>query len=72
MEDIGEILKEEGLEIAEDTVAAMVKATFRILPLLAKKTSNKYDDLLIPVLAVIEPKVLEMVDKIDGKDDPNL
>jgi hypothetical protein len=71
MSKIGDILKEHGLDVAEEMTAQIVKATFKILPVIAKSTPNKFDDLLIPVLSVLEPKVLALVDKIDGEDDPD-
>lgn len=65
---IKEELKEAGLNIAEEAAIDAVKALFKILPKLAMASENKYDDLLIPVLGVVEPKVLEMLDKIDGEE----
>jgi hypothetical protein len=63
-----EELKKEGLEVAEETAKAAVKAVFRSLPKFVAATENKYDDMLLPVLAIIEPKVLEMLDEINKED----
>lgn len=64
-----EELKKEGINLAEDAVAGIVKAVFRAIPKVVLATPNSVDDLLVPVLAVVEPKVLELVDKLDGEDD---
>jgi len=65
-----EELKKEGLDVAEEAAVSLVKALFRVIPKVVLATENKMDDLLIPVLAVVEPKIMELLDKIDGKDDP--
>lgn len=64
---IVDILKEQGLDIAEDVVALTIKAVLKGLPKILEQTENKYDDLLIPLLKVIEGPLLELVDKIDGE-----
>jgi hypothetical protein len=64
---IVEELKKEGMDIAEDAAISAVKAIFKVLPKVALATENKFDDLLIPVLGVVEPKILELLDKIDGE-----
>lgn len=70
--DLKEMIKEEfkksGLDIAEDAAVAAVKAVFSIIPKVIIATENKYDDLLLAVLPIIEPKILEMLDKIDGQE----
>ena len=69
MKIVVEELKKEGIDLAEELVAGAVKAVFKAIPKIVLATENKVDDLLVPVLAVVEPKVLELVDKIDGEDD---
>lgn len=64
---IVEELKKSGLDIAEDAAIAAVRAVFGVLPKVFLATPNKYDDLIIPLLGVIEPKLMEMLDKIDGQ-----
>lgn len=59
-------LKSAGLNIAEDAAIAAAKAVLVVLPKIVAKTENKYDDLLLPVLSVLEPKLMELLDKIDG------
>jgi len=63
-------LKVEGLNIAEDTAVATVRAAFKILPAVFTASENKFDDMAIPVLGILEPKVMAILDKIDGEDDP--
>lgn len=65
--EIAELLKGKGLDVAEDAAIKAVKALFEILPMIVAKTENKYDDMLIPVLGVLEPKIIELLDKIDGE-----
>lgn len=60
-------LKENGLDIAEDMAIAAVKVILGIIPKVAIATENKWDDLCIPMLAVLEPAILKELDKIDGK-----
>lgn len=60
--------KEQGLVIAEETAVKLVKVIFKVFPDIFRATKNPFDDLLIPLLAVIEPKVVDMLDKIDGID----
>lgn len=62
-----EILKSEGLEIAEEQAVALCKGVFKALPKIAQATENKVDDLVVPLLLAVQPKVLEVLDKIDGQ-----
>jgi len=66
--NLKEILKAEGLEVAEETAIAAVKAVMKAMPAIVMASENKYDDMLIPVLAVIEPKVIEVLDNINKAD----
>ena len=61
-------LKKEGLEIGEDAAISAVKALFKIIPVIALKTETKIDDLVIPVLGVLEAPVMAWLDKIDGRE----
>jgi len=67
---IVEELKKEGIVVAEEAAVGAAKALFKVLPKVFAATENKVDDLVIPLLGVVQPKVLEMLDKIDGIDDP--
>lgn len=74
MSDISKYLveqyKELGLEIAEETAEKVLKKTVEIVPEVCKMTETKWDDLIvIPILAVIQPELLKIIDKIDGKED---
>lgn len=62
-------LKAEGLDIAEDAAIGVAKAVFRAMPKFFAATENKYDDFLIAVLPVVEPHVIQLLDKIDNEDD---
>lgn len=68
--EIAKILKEElaaqGLEIAEDAAVKAFKAVIKAAPRIAATTSTGVDDLVVQVLPFIEPKVLAILDKIDG------
>ena len=68
-EELLELLKDKGLDIAEEALKDLVEGVFEILPVLVSKTENTYDDLLVPMLGLIKPKILEMIDKIDGEVD---
>ncbi len=67
--EIKEIFKKEGLDVAEEVVLKFAKVSFKVLPKILEATPNKLDDLLIPVLKTVEPKVLAAIDKIDGVED---
>ena len=62
-------LKEAGVDIAEDAATAVVRAVFKVIPKVALATENKIDDMFVPVLGIIEPQIIKLVDKIDGKVD---
>jgi len=62
-----EILKEEGLDLAEETVSLAVKAVFNALPKIAKETENTIDDALVGIIEVLKPTVNAWIDKIDGE-----
>lgn len=64
------VLKSEGMDIAEDMAVQAVKSAFKILILLAPKVSQTAGAIIAPMLAVLEPRILELLDKIDGEDDP--
>jgi hypothetical protein len=65
---IVEEFKAEGLEIAEDVAVRLTKVAFRVLPKVVASTETKIDDLLIPLLSVIEAPVMKALDKIDGQE----
>lgn len=61
-------LKEQGIEIAEETAKAVVEALFDSAPDLVLATKNKYDDLLIPLLAGAKPQVMKLLENINKAD----
>ena len=69
--DVKELLSEfkaHGLDLAEDASKVSVKALFAWLSKSASASENKMDDLLLAILPVIEPHVMDQLDKIDGKE----
>lgn len=63
-----EELKKNGLEIAEENAIMVAKVVFALLPKLIAQSTNKYDDMLLPVFALVEPKVIELLDNINKAD----
>ena len=65
---LGEKLKEQGLDMAEEAVESAAKATFAWLKESAALSENKYDDMAVAIaLPEIEKKAFEAIDKIDHK-----
>lgn len=60
-------LKKLGIELGEEAAIKLVQIAFRMMPKILAQTENKTDDLLIPLLALVEPKIIELLEKIDGK-----
>lgn len=60
-------LKKEGLNMLEEDAIKACKILFKLLPKVALKTETKVDDMFIPVIGIMEPKVMELLDKIDGE-----
>jgi hypothetical protein len=60
-------LKEQGLEIGEEVVLTLFKIIYPFLTKFVLATPNKLDDVLVVLLPVIEPIILDYIDKIDGK-----
>ena len=70
--DLKAILKEElanaGAEVAEEAAIAALKGIMKAAPRIAAATENTVDDMFIPVLALIEPKLIELLDQINKAD----
>ncbi len=64
---IEEELKAQGLEIAEEAAISAFKAIVKAAPRIAAITENKVDDFAVNILPFVETKVLDLLDKIDGK-----
>jgi len=58
------VAKEEGLELAEETVEQLVKIVFRGAAKYVQATENKFDDMALAVFPAIEQIILKEVDKI--------
>ena len=64
-----ELLKAEGLELAEESVELIIKAVFKVLPILAAKTTNTMDDMVVAALApILERELLKLADKINKEE----
>lgn len=66
-QEIVKEFKNAGLELTEEAAIKLVQVAFKVLPKVLVATENKADDMLIPLLMIIEPKVIELLGKIDGK-----
>lgn len=69
--EILETLKVEGLDIAEDMAVMAVRGAFALIKVLAPKISATGGAMAIAMIAVLEPKILSLIDEIDGKDNPD-
>lgn len=65
---IVEEFKKEGLEITEDAAIRIAKVSFRVIPKIAVLTDTKLDDLVVPLLGLIEAPIMKALDKIDGHE----
>lgn len=59
--------KSEGIEIAEDVALRAAKVGFGLAKKIVTATPNSIDDILLPVIGIVEPKVYEWIDKLDGQ-----
>lgn len=64
---LGDMIKAEGLELAEDGAGKVYKAVKAWFEQSAALSQNKFDDLVIPFLGNVDSVVLPQIDKIDGK-----
>jgi len=60
-------LKQQGLDVAEDAVLALVDTVFDWVGTSAKISPNKFDDALAGFLPAVKGYLHEEADKIDGK-----
>lgn len=68
--EITEILKKEGLDIAEEEAVRVVNAAFEIMVLILPKVSETAGVIIGPMIMVLKPRILALLDKIDGQDNP--
>lgn len=64
-----EIAKADGLDIAEETLVALTRVVFKIIKVAVPKVSKGLGSIIVPLVDAVEPKVLALIDKIDGEDD---
>lgn len=69
--EVIDVLRVNGLEVAEDMAVPAVKTAFNIVRILVPKISNGLGSIIVPLTFYAEEEILKLVDKIDGKDDPN-
>ena len=62
-------LKEKGLDVAEEALAAAVKSSFDLLEVIIPIFSAGLGAVVPSIRNVIEEPILAAVDKIDGQDD---
>lgn len=65
--ELVELLKDKGLDVAEDAAVVLLESVFDWVQASAIKSENKVDDIVAGLLPAIKPYVLEQIDKIDGK-----
>ena len=63
-----ENLKEEGLEIAEESAKAAYNAVMKTITEFVIETENPYDDLVIPALKFVDSKVAPLLENINKAD----
>jgi hypothetical protein len=61
-------LKGKGLNIAEDAAGEVYACLKEWLSESAVKSENKYDDLILAILPMLDELVEEQIDKIDGEE----
>lgn len=67
--EILDILKNEGLDVAEDMAVVATKAAISILRVILPKLSNGFGLAFNLLLDAYEPRILDLLDQIDGKTD---
>lgn len=67
--EITDVLKTEGLDVAEDMAVAATKAAIKLLRVVLPKVSTGFGFAFNMFLDGYEDKIFEMLDKIDGKTD---
>ena len=65
--EVIETLKESGLDIAEDTAAAAVRAAIELLRKVLPKLSSGFGLAFNLLMDAYEAKIYELIDEIDGE-----
>lgn len=60
--------KAELLKLAEKVSKDSVDSAFKIAEILIKKSTNKFDDLLLPALPFIKDKIVDLLDNISDDE----
>ena len=60
--------KAELLRLAEAVSKESVNSAFKIAEILIKKSTNKFDDLLLPALPFIKDKIVDLLDNISDDE----
>lgn len=68
--EVVEVLKTEGLDVAEDMAVTAVKSAVALLKVLIPKLSTGFGMAFNFFIDAYLPEILKMLDKIDGEDDP--
>ena len=63
-----ELMKADGLDLGEDAAKKLIKYSFELANSYIFLSKNKYDDLLLAVMPMIEKELLALADKIDGEE----
>lgn len=63
-----DLLKAQGLEVAEESAKVLVSVLFDWVQMSAMKSENKYDDILAVLMPVIKPELMKAIDKINPAD----
>lgn len=69
--EIVKVLKDEGLDIAEDMAVQAVKGAFQLIKSMLPKVNPMMAIVITPMLNTLEPVLLDVIDKIDGEDNPD-
>lgn len=67
--EVIDVLKTEGLDVAEDMAAAAAKAAISLLRVLLPKVSNGFGLAFNLFMDAYEPRLFDLIDKIDGEKD---
>ena len=62
--DLDNETKAELLRLAEAVSKESVESAFKIAEILIKKSTNKFDDLLLPAVPFIKDKIIDLLDNI--------
>jgi hypothetical protein len=63
-----EELKKEGLELGEESAKMAARALFGSIEKMVVASDNKYDDMLLPVIGLVQPKLMDLLEDINKAD----